>query len=56
MTTTWDLIEKSSTSLGGWQYNENNLTYNQAIDPDSGGTVNYNGFGNTATWSLLTKS
>lgn len=54
--TTWDLQEKSGTGIGGWTYNEPNLTYNQLLDPDSGSPVYYNGFGNTATWTLLTKT
>lgn len=48
----WDRRERSGKA---WTYNDNNLTYNQAVDPDSGDTVYYNGLGSTTTWSNLTK-
>jgi hypothetical protein len=54
--TTWDFQEKSGTGVAGWEYNENNLEYNSLLDPDSGNTVYYNGFGLSQSWSLLTKT
>ena len=56
MSTIWDLIEKVGTFLGGWQYNEPNLTYNQLLDPDSGNVVYYNGLGLGQTWTLENKN
>ncbi len=50
MTTIWDNLELTGTSIGGWEYNDSNLTYNQAIDPDSGEPVLYNGVGFTSSW------
>lgn len=54
--TTWDTIEKSGTVNGGWFFNENNLTFNQEIDEDSGNTVYFNGFGLSANWINIPKS
>ncbi len=52
-TTVWDFDEKIGTFEGGWAYNEHNLTYNQAIDPDGGGIVYYNGIGTGTTTSKI---
>ncbi len=54
--TTWDLQEKSNNTAGGWTYDENNLGYDDLLDPDSGLPVFYDGFGLSVTWSLLSKS
>ena len=55
--TTWDLQEKSGEETGGgWRYEDPNLTYNAATDPDSGDIVYYNGIGLTVTWVNQTKS
>lgn len=54
---TWDYQEKSGTnSPGGWHYNEVDLTYNQANDPESGNIVYYNGSGLSSSWTYLTKT
>lgn len=53
MSTTWDLQEKSGSS---WGYNETNLTYDEAIDPDGGLPVYYNSVGLSATYTLQDKS
>ena len=54
----WDLIEKSGNPTGGgWDYNEPNLTYNEAIDPDTFLSVFYNSLGADAgTWTNTNKS
>lgn len=51
---TWDSQEKAGNS-GGYEYNENNLTYNAVTDPDSGLTVSYNGIGTITSFTNLTK-
>lgn len=52
----WDNIEKPGVSGGGWDYNENLITYNQDIDPDTSLTVYYNGLGVVQSWSNQSKS
>jgi len=52
---TWDNIEKSGSSAG-WEYDETNLLYDSATDPDSGGNVYYNGIGTVTTFTNITKS
>lgn len=53
---TWDLIEKSGFTGGGWDYNEPNLTYNEDIDPDTGASVTYNSLGTEDTWTNINKT
>lgn len=55
--TTWDLQEKPGTASGyGWTYDELNMTYDQAIDVDTGLVVKYDGLGTTQTWVNQSKS
>jgi hypothetical protein len=54
--TTWDFLEKTGISGGGWTYDEGNLAYDDLQDPDTGNVVYYNGFGSEAVWSLLAKT
>ena len=49
----WDNQEKGGT---GWNYNETNLEYNQAIDPDSGDEVFYNSVGLLPVFTNVTKN
>lgn len=49
----WDNQEKGGT---GWIYNEANLTYNENIDPDSGGEVFYNSVGVAPTFTNISKN
>jgi hypothetical protein len=51
MPTTWENLEKPGTLVGGWNYNELGMTYNQVFDVDTGLTVYYNGVGASATWT-----
>lgn len=53
---TWDLIEKSGFSQGGWDYDEPNLAYNEDMDPDTGSSVAYNSLGTAGTWTNTNKS
>ena len=52
----WDLIEKSGFALGGWLFNETNLSFNDDKDPDTVSDVTYNSLGIEGTWTLLNKS
>ena len=54
----WDLQEKSGDPVGGgWDYDENNLTYNENIDPESTLSVLYDSLGVGAySWTNLTKN
>jgi len=52
----WDLIEKTGFALGGWDYNEPNMQYNQDIDADTSNSVTYNQLGASGTWNNLNKS
>jgi hypothetical protein len=54
--TIWDTIEKAGTSNGGWTYDEDNLEYDQLIDPDSGNKVYYNGVGTSVAWTNIPKT
>lgn len=57
MSTTWDTQEKSGTdSPGGWEFNDANLMFNSANDPDTGEPVYFNGIGSTVTFTNQTKS
>lgn len=56
MAASWDNIEKSGVTTGGWTYNEPNLQYNQVTDPDTGNSVKYNGFGVSQTFTNQSKS
>jgi len=53
---TWDLQEKPSTDVGGWDYNEELIAYNQDLDEDTGNPVYYNGLGGSQTWAFQSKS
>jgi len=53
MTTTWDLQEKSGA---GWAYDEPNMEYDFALDPDGGDPVFYNAVGTGNTFTLQTKN
>lgn len=50
--TSFDLQEKTGT---GYQYDEPNMTYDEAIDPDTGLPVNYDAVGIATSWSLEAK-
>lgn len=54
----WDNLEKAGSPIGGGaDYNENNMTYNQDIDEDTGLSVTYNSLGVNATpWNNITKN
>lgn len=54
--TNWNLQEKPSTAIGGWEYNEPGYAYDQALDPVSDNPVYYNGAGSSTTWNLQAKS
>lgn len=56
MTTIWDNQEESGTFEGGWTYDDINLAYDSATDPDSGEVVYYDGIGSTVSWSYQSKS
>lgn len=51
----WDNVEKSGND-SGQEYDEVNLEYDQALDPDSGLTVYYNGVGTVVSITNVTKS
>lgn len=53
---TWENLEKPGFANGGWDYNENNLEYNQDLDVDTGLSVVYNALGTANTWTNQAKS
>ena len=53
---TWDLLEKSGFTGGGWELNESNLTLNQDKDLDTGSDVLLNALGSMDSWSNINKS
>lgn len=56
MVTIWDNTPKTGTTVGGWNYNEIGYSYNQLLDPQTGGIVYYNGSGQLSIWSNQTKN
>jgi len=52
----WDLIEKSGFTGGGWLFNESNLSFNEDKDPDSGSDVTFNSLGTAGTWTNTNKN
>lgn len=53
---TFENREKPGTNIGGWDYNEDEITYNESLDPDTNLTVFYNGLGVSTNWSNETKN
>ena len=55
MPTSWDNVEKSGGTQG-WEYDEVNLSYDQANDPESNSTVYYDSIGLELSITNQTKS
>lgn len=57
MTDTWENLEKSGTiDNGGYDYEEEDMEYDQDIDVDTGNQVFYDGLGQTTTWNNINKT
>ena len=56
MTASWDNQEKPGLEGGGWDYEENLITYDEDIDPDFGLVVRYNGLGTAQSFTNQNKS
>lgn len=52
----WDNQEKPKADEGGWDYNEQNLNYDEDIDPDSNLPVKYNSLGTAQEWTNQNKN
>lgn len=55
MPTTWDNLEKPTTYIGGWTYDEAGITYDMVIDLDTGNKVYYDGLGLLSVWTNINK-
>lgn len=53
MATTWDAELKGGA---GWVYNQDEYTYNEDTDDQSGAQIKYNSSGTGTTFTLQTKS
>jgi len=51
MTTTWENLEKPGTIIGGWDYEEEDMDYDQVLDVDTGNAVLYEGLGLSQNWN-----
>ena len=56
MTIIWENLEKSGGITGGWDFNENNMSFNQVFDTDTNNTVFFNGLGLLAIWTNQIKN
>jgi len=57
MTDTWENLEKPGIiNDGGWDYEEQDLDYDQILDLDTGNTVFYEGLGVSTDWTNLNKT
>jgi len=56
MTDDFENLEKVGTITGGWDYEEQDLDYEQIADVDTGNTVFYEGLGITTDWTNINKT
>lgn len=55
-TTAWDTFKKPGEVVGGWPFNDPLITFNQAIDVETGDAVFFNGLGTAQVWFNTNKT
>ncbi len=56
MTDTFENLEKVGTIIGGYDYEEEDMDYDQVLDLDTGNTVFYEGLGISTDWTNINKT
>jgi hypothetical protein len=56
MVTIWNNVDKPTTNIGGLSFNEIAITFNEAIDEETGSVVYFNGLGTGQIWINETKN
>lgn len=56
MSTSWENYEIPGAVGGGWGYDNANMAYDDAEDPDTGEVLRYDGEGTAQVWTTINKS
>jgi len=56
MVTIWQNVDKPTTVIGGWSFNEIAFSFNEAIDEETGSIVYFNGVGTNQIWTNQIKN